>query len=77
MRIKIFCMTLMMGLLVFGTSAVVVAQQELVVDIPFNFTVCREQLPAGKYKVRPISAANPHIVLVQSKDAGFVDLACT
>jgi len=56
----------------------VVAQtnQELVADIPFEFTVCSEQLPAGKYKVRSFSSATPHVMLVRSDDSRSVIMAC-
>ena len=50
---------------------------ELVADIPFNFTACKEQLPAGKYKVYPISSANPRLLLVRGQDSRSVEIICT
>jgi hypothetical protein len=50
---------------------------ELVADIPFNFTACREQMPAGKYKIYPISSANPRMLLVRGEDNRSVEILCT
>lgn len=50
---------------------------ELVADIPFNFTVCKEQMPAGKYKVFPISRANPRLLLVRGEDNRSMEIVCT
>lgn len=48
----------LLGLLL-ATKIVAQTSQELVANIPFSFTVCQEQLPAGKYKVRPVPAQIP------------------
>jgi hypothetical protein len=50
---------------------------ELVADIPFNFTVCQDQMPAGKYKVFPIIGANPRILLIRGEDNRSVEIICT
>lgn len=50
---------------------------EFVANIPFSFTVCHEQLPAGKYKVRPVSSASPNILLIASADNRPVEIVCT
>jgi hypothetical protein len=57
----------------------VVAQtgEELVANIPFSFTICQEKLPAGKYKVRPVTSANPRIVLIATADNRAVEMVCT
>ena len=49
---------------------------QLVVDIPFDFTICRQQLQAGKYTIRPISSANPSVLLVQG-DKNSAEIVCT
>jgi hypothetical protein len=46
-------------------------------DIPFSFTVCKEQLPAGKYRIEPFSRANPSIMLFRSEDNRSVEIVCT
>jgi hypothetical protein len=51
--------------------------QPLVAKIPFNFTVCREELPAGKYTVSRISSATSHALSIRSEDGRSMDLACT
>ena len=59
-------------------AARVVAQnKELVADIPFNFTVCKQQMPAGKYRVRPMTSASTNVLLVRSEDGQFAEITCT
>jgi len=79
MKRKTFLFMIMLGMLLPLMATAVVAQtsQELVANIPFNFTVCREQMPAGKYKVRPISSANPRALLIASEDNRSVEIVCT
>jgi hypothetical protein len=60
-----------------ATNVVAQTSQEMVANIPFSFTVCREQLPAGKYKVRPVTSANPRIVLVATADNRPIEMICT
>ena len=73
---KIFPFVIVVGMLL-ATNVVAQTSQELVANIPFNFTVCREQLPAGKYKVRPVTSANPRIVLVATADNRPIEMICT
>lgn len=47
-----------------------------VAKIPFNFTVCREELPAGKYTVFRASSAGS-VLAIRSEDGRSMDLACT
>jgi hypothetical protein len=79
MNTKTFPFIIMLGLLLPLTAAYVGAQttHELVVNIPFDFTVCREQLPAGKYKVRPITSASTNVLLVRSEDNRSAEIVCT
>lgn len=78
MNRRTFPFVIMLAVLVPLMGIHVVAQKgDLVADIPFNFTVCREQLPAGKYKVRPISNANPRALLVASDNNRSVEIVCT
>jgi outer membrane protein assembly factor BamB len=43
----------------------------------FAFTVCREELPAGKYTVFRASSTNPNVLAIRSEDGRSVDIACT
>lgn len=43
----------------------------------FAFTVCREELPAGKYTIFRASSTNPNVLAIRSEDGRSVDLACT
>jgi hypothetical protein len=69
----------MLGVLLPLTVTYVNAQtsHELVANIPFSFTVCREQLLAGIYKVRPISSANTNLLLVSNEDNRSAEIVCT
>ena len=71
-------LVIMLGILLPFAVVDVVAQtnQELVADIPFEFSVCNEQLPAGTYKVRRFSSANTHVMLVRSDESRSVIVAC-
>ena len=53
------------------------AQTTLVADIPFDFTICREQLPAGKYRVERMSATSTNLLLVRGEDNRPSEIACT
>jgi hypothetical protein len=48
-----------------------------VAKVPFNFTVCREELPAGKYTVFRASGAGSNVLAIRSEDGRSVDIACT
>lgn len=76
---RIFPFLLLLGMLLPTMTARVSGQAglELVADIPFKFTVCQKQLPAGKYAVRPISTANPRLLLVRGKDGSAAEIVCT
>lgn len=50
---------------------------QLEVRIPFNFTICREQLPAGKYTIKHASSSATHMLSIRSEDNRVVELACT
>jgi hypothetical protein len=60
-----------------ATSVVAQTGQELVADIPFDFIICREKLPAGKYKVRGVTKANPHVVLIATENNRPIEMVCT
>ena len=51
--------------------------QPLVAKIPFNFTVCREELPAGKYTVFLASSATSQLLAIRSEDGRSMYIACT
>lgn len=59
------------------STRIVAQNREMVVDIPFNFTVCTQQMPAGKYKVRPITSATTNLLLVRSEAGHFAEITCT
>ena len=75
-RTFLFAITLSVLLPVMATR-VVAQNRELVADIPFNFTVCSQQMPAGKYKVRPMTSASTNVLLVRSEDGQFAEITCT
>jgi hypothetical protein len=50
--------------------------QPLVAKIPFNFTVCREELPAGIYTVFLASSATSHLLAMRSEGGRSVYIAC-
>ncbi|HLE63076.1 MAG TPA: hypothetical protein VI750_08060 [Pyrinomonadaceae bacterium] len=79
MNRKTFPFVIMLGVLLPLTVTYVNAQtsHELVANIPFSFTVCREQLPAGKYKVRPITSASTNLLLVRNEDNRSAEIVCT
>ena len=78
MNRKTFLVTLMLGALLHLMAISVAAQnRELLADIPFNFTVCKQQMPAGKYRVRPITSSTSSLLLVRSTDGQSVEIACT
>ena len=60
-----------------AAEAVSQTNHELVANSPFAFTVCKEQMPAGKYKVLPITSTNPRILLLRSEDNRSVEIICT
>ncbi|HKY29537.1 MAG TPA: hypothetical protein VJM12_16480 [Pyrinomonadaceae bacterium] len=73
---KTFPFVLVFGMLL-ATNVVAQTSQELVANIPFSFTVCQEQLPAGKYKVRPVTSANPRVVLIATENNRPIEMICT
>jgi hypothetical protein len=80
MKAKVLSTAIMLGLCLPLALLHTAAQNDgrvLVGNIPFNFTVCREEFPAGKYIVKPVNKTNPHILLVGSEDGRSVDMACT
>jgi hypothetical protein len=68
---------IMLGLLLLMAAPAVAQSTDLVAEIPFDFTVCREQMPAGKYHVRPITSANRNLLIVRSEDNRSVEIICT
>lgn len=78
MNKRTFLFAITLGALLPLISTRAMAQRgELVADIPFNFTVCTQQLPAGKYKVRPVTSATTNLLLVRSEDGHFAEITCT
>lgn len=69
-------MTLAALLPLLAAQASAQTTHQLVAEIPFDFTVCQKQLPAGKYTVRPISRANPSVLLVHG-DKNLSEIICT
>ena len=78
MKMRIFICALLLGGLVSLTAIQASAQDRIVTaDIPFEFTVCKEQLPAGKYRIEPFSRSNPSIMVFRSQDNHAAEIACT
>ena len=78
MKMRNFICALVLGVLVVLTAMQVAAQDRvLTADIPFEFTVCKEQLPAGKYRIEPFSRAKPGIMIFRSEDNRSVEIVCT
>lgn len=73
---KTFPFLLVFGLLL-ATNVAAQTAPELVANIPFGFTVCQEQLAPGKYKVRPVTNANPRVVLIATADNRPIEIMCT
>ena len=78
MSLRTLPLVIMLGIFLPLAAKDIVAQtnQELVANIPFEFTVCSEQLPAGTYRVRSLTTANPHVMLVRSDESRSVIMAC-
>lgn len=77
MKMRIFICALMLGGLVSLTAMQARAQDRVVTaEIPFEFTVCKEQLPAGKYQIEPFSKANPNVMVFRSQDNRSVEIVC-
>jgi hypothetical protein len=72
---RTFLFVIMLGALL--PVATVAQNRELVANIPFAFTVCNRQMPAGKYKVRPMTSATTNLLLVRSDDGQFAEITCT
>jgi len=76
-RRNLLCVMILGALLPVMATRAVAQNNELVADIPFNFTVCTQQMPAGKYRVRPLTSATTNVLLVHSEDNQSAELACT
>jgi hypothetical protein len=73
-----FLLLIVLGLLIPLLATQAAAQSnQLFVEVPFSFTACHDQLPAGKYYVRPVSSTNSNLLLVRSEDNRSVDIVCT
>ena len=73
-----FLFVVMLGALsAFMTGLVMAQNREATAEIPFSFTVCSQQLPAGKYRVQPITSATTNLLLVRSEDNRSAEIACT
>src|SRR5688572_16622635 len=78
MRLRNSIGALVLGVLVLLTAMQAAAQDRvLTADIPFEFTVCKEQLPAGEYRIEPFSRAKPSIMIFRSEDNRLVEIVCT
>ena len=78
MNRKTFVFVGMLGaVLAVMTMPVMAQNRELTAEIPFDFTICTQQLPAGKYKVVPMTSATTNLLLVHSEDNRSAEIACT
>jgi hypothetical protein len=62
-------------LLVFAASDAMA--QKLVADIPFSFTACTQEMPSGRYNVRPMTSATDKLLLIRSDDSKSGEIVCT
>lgn len=69
--------TIMGAMLSLMTIPAMAQNQEVTANIPFDFTVCTQQMPAGKYKVAPMTSATTNLLLVRSEDGRTAEIACT
>ncbi len=67
---RIFRIMAVIGLYAVLSALTAFAQQsgEIVFDVPFEFVVSGQTLPAGKYSVHRISAQHPHLLQISSID---------
>ena len=78
MNRRTFLFVTMLGAMLPLMSMRAMAQsQELIANIPFDFTVYTQQMPAGKYKVVPMTSATTNLLLVRSEDNRTAEIACT
>jgi hypothetical protein len=68
MRTRALVMAGMMALTAMATTRVALAQEALVVNVPFDFVAGNQNLPAGEYSVK-VSQTDARIVLIERKDA--------
>ena len=50
--------------------------QQLVADIPFNFTGCAQQMLSGRYSLQRITSATDKLLLIRSDDGKSVEIVC-
>lgn len=60
-----------------ATSVKAQNTHRFVIDIPFQFAVRGEKLPAGKYFVERLDPTKPHVVMLRSVDNAIVRLLIT
>ena len=79
MKTRNFLCVMMLVLLppLMAANAGAQTTRELVANIPFDFTVCRQTLPAGKYRITPFSSTNSFALLVRSTDGRSTEIVCT
>ncbi len=68
MKTRALVMAGMMALTAMATTRVAQAQQDVAVNIPFDFVAGNTQLPAGEYTVK-VSAPTHSLILISRKDA--------
>lgn len=51
--------------------------RRFVIDVPFQFAVAGQTLPAGKYAVERIDPTKPNLVMLKNTDNGMVRLVTT
>ena len=68
MKTRALVMAGMMALTAMATTRVAQAQQEVAVNIPFDFVAGNTQLPAGEYTVK-VSVPTHALILISRKDA--------
>ncbi len=71
MRHKLFFLTAVLGLL--GALAVIPAfgqEDQMVVNVPFQFVVRDQVMPSGRYLIQPLDEVSPDLMLIRNMRTG-------
>jgi hypothetical protein len=60
-----------------ASPALAMADEGIVVHVPFAFVVANKTLPAGDYRVSPLPGVEPQVLEIRSRDGHHAALALT
>jgi hypothetical protein len=67
----VIALLVLVGSMALAAQAQTGGSRQLIANIPFNFNVGNQSLPAGEYVVMQVNAASDHAILqLRSKDGG-------